>query len=224
MLVSSGILFLTSNARFMTDEMMIEDLLERIAAFHPLSDELRNDLKSRLEIEKYARGQYLLKAGSICQRMHFIVRGLVHCYSGSRSKPETDYFMTEGEIALMKESFYMQKPSDQHIEAMEKTTTVSISYTDLEYIYARHLTFNINGRKMMELYYQRSNFKLQLLRTKGPDERYHFLKMHRPELIERVHGKYLASFLNMREETYCRIKTKVKKKKGPYRRKKKRHS
>jgi CRP/FNR family transcriptional regulator, anaerobic regulatory protein len=208
----------------MTEEMTKEDLLERIAAFHPLSDELRSDLKNRLEVEKYAKGHYLLKAGSICQRMHFIAKGLVHCYSGSKIKPETDFFMTEGEIALSKESFYMQKPSEQHIEAMEKTTTVSISYEDLEDIYTKHLTFNINGRRMMELYYQRSNFKLQLLRTKRPGERYHFLKMHRPDLIERVHGKYLASFLNMREETYCRIKTKVKKKRSPARRKKKRRS
>ena len=203
---------------------MKEALLEHVAAFHPLSDELRSDLKNRLEIGKYAKGDYLLKAGSICQRMHFIVKGLVHCYSGSKIKPETDFFMTEGEIALSKESFYMRKASDQHIEAMEKTITVSISYEDLEVIYSKHLTFNINGRRMMELYYQRSNFKLQLLRTKGPDERYHFLKMHRPELIERVHGKYLASFLNMREETYCRIKTKVKKKKSLRQRNKKRHS
>lgn len=199
----------------MPREMAVDDLIERIAAFYPLSDELRYDLKSRLEIEKFERGQYLLKAGSICQRIYFIVTGLVHSYSGSRKRPETDYFMIEGEIAFVKESFYMQKPSERHLEAMEKTTAISISFTDLQEIYAKHLTFNINSRKIMELYYHRSNFKLQLLRTRGPARRYHFLKMNRPELIERVHGKYLASFLNIREETYCRIKTKVKKKKAP---------
>jgi CRP/FNR family transcriptional regulator, anaerobic regulatory protein len=208
----------------MQQELTVDDLLEVLHSFHPLSEELRDDLKSRFVVERYERGQYLLKAGSICHSVHFITKGLIHCYAGSREKPETDYFMREGEIALSIESYFSQKPGEQHIEAIEPTCTISISYADLEYIYKKHVTFNINGRKIMELYCQRSYFKLRLLRIRGPRERYNFLQMHRLELIERVRGKYLASLLSMREETYCRIKIKVRKKKGPGRRKKKRHS
>jgi hypothetical protein len=115
--------------------------------------------------------------------------------------------MAEGEIAISKESFYTQTPGTQFIEAMEDTATISVSHADLENIYQAHLTFNINGRKLTEIYHQRSNFKSMILRLKYPEDRYKLMNQYRSDLVERVPGKYLSSFLGMREETLSRLRS-----------------
>ena len=194
--------------KFLTEE----DLFKLLASFHPLSDELRKDLKRLLRYEEFKCGKCLLKAGSVCDRIYFITQGLIHCYHGTKENPDTDFFMTEGEIATSKISFYDQVQSVLTIEAMEDVTVLSLSYTDLEWLYQKYVEFNINGRKLTEIYHKRNDFKSDILRLRGPVDRFNFMKERRPELIERVPGKPLASFMGIARETLSRIMSQEKKK------------
>jgi CRP-like cAMP-binding protein len=208
----------------MSEELTKADLYGLLHFFHPLSVSLREDLDNTLIRQIFKKGGYLLKSGSVCDRIHFITKGLIHCYNGYRGYAThrkegqgIDYFMMEGDIAISKESFYSRTPSRQSILAMEETSTLSLSFVDLEGLYKRHPEFNINGRKLTEYYHCQSNLKSDLLRLKKPMERYNIIKERKPALLERVPGKYLAIFLGVGESTLSRIKAQAGKTPKPYR-------
>jgi CRP/FNR family transcriptional regulator, anaerobic regulatory protein len=210
--LASGNLLLANQKKTIMDESMYREMaLHAVGVFRPLSESLKDNLRSVLKVETFGKGKLILKCGSVCDRMHYIVKGLIHCYYGTRENPETDYFMVESHFAISKYSFYEQKISDQSIEAMEETITVSISYTDLEMLYIKYPLFNYNGRKLTEQYHVKSNIKTLVLRPKRAVDRYDLFKKLAPELTERVTGKFLSAFLGVREETLSRMKRKEKK-------------
>ncbi|MHA4807537.1 Crp/Fnr family transcriptional regulator [Flavitalea flava] len=186
---------------------VFDSLFFILGGFHPLSEEFQNDFRAVVKVQEFEEGEYLLKKGSVCEHMHFILKGMVQCFEGTKSKKEILWFMIENEIPISKTSFYTQKPSEETIVAMEDTTVLSLSYKDLEELYRKHVEFNINGRKLTEVYHIRSLLKTRLLSFQRSEDRYKLFKEHRPELIKRIKNQgELASFLRMKRETLSRVK------------------
>lgn len=187
-----------------------DSLLSLLELFHPLSEEFKNDFKAVVKPQEFEKGQYLLRKGSVCEHMHFIIKGMVQCFEGTKIKKEILWFMIENEIPISKTSFYRQQPSDETIVAMEDTTVLSLSYKDLEDLYRKHLEFNINGRKLTEIYHVRSLLKTKLLSFQRSEDRYFLFKRERPDLLKRIKNLgELASFLRMKRETLSRVRAKV---------------
>src|SRR5579859_6479443 len=117
----------------MGNELTKADVCKLLHSFHPLSKALKDDLEKKLQRKVFRPGDYILQEGAVCDRMHFIAKGLVLCDNGFAGIYEyikgwlgIDYFMTEGEIATSKASFYNGTPSRQSIRAMEYTVTLSL--------------------------------------------------------------------------------------------------
>lgn len=209
----------------MKKELTKADVCRLLHSFHPLSRTLRDELDKKLQRRLFKAGDYLLLEGAVCDRMHFIAKGLVQCDNGLKGDAEQkkggqgiDYFMTEGEITVSKESFYNRTRSRQSILAMEDTVTFSMTHAELERLYAKYPEFNIIGRKLTEQYHCKSNLKSDLLRIKKAVDRYKALKEARADLISRVPGKYLAGFLGITEETLSRVRWRGKRTVIPQRR------
>ncbi len=96
--------------------------------------------------------------------------------------------------------------------ALEDTRVLSISYKDLEQLYTDHPFMERIGRKITEFYHKRSDIKSYILYPKKPAERYARFLEYRPDIVERVSQKHLASFLGLREETLSRLKNDPEKK------------
>lgn len=183
----------------------MEALLQYLGSFDQLTEKFTKDFQKAVKTNEFEKGHYLLKAGNVSEHMHFIDKGCVECYLGSKSTKETLWFMVEGEIAIFKNSFYDQVKSEASIVALEDTRVFSISYIDLERIYVQHPFMERVGRKITEFYHKRSDIKSYILYPKKPETRLERFSKYRPDIVERVSQKHLASFLGMREETLSRL-------------------
>src|ERR1700732_3830474 len=134
-------------------------LTNYLSNFGELPAEFLKDLARKVKLNVFEKGHYLLKAGNVCEHMHFIEKGCVQCYLGTKYKKETLWFMVEGELAIFKKSFYEQVKSEASIVALEETRTYSISYADLEQLYKDHPFLERVGRKITEYYHKRSDIK-----------------------------------------------------------------
>lgn len=186
-------------------QQMMMTLKIYLGTFHVLTEDFLNDLDSKIVLNVFEKGDYLLKEGSVCEQMHFIVKGCVQCYLGSKQRRETLWFMAEGEIALFKNSFYDQEKSLGSIVTLEDTEVLSIAHADLERLYEDHPFLERIGRKITEYYHKRSDIKSYVLYPKKPQERLDRYRKYCPQMVERVPQKQLASFLGMREETLSRL-------------------
>lgn len=181
-------------------------LKQFLTSFHFLTEACVRDFEAIVKSNEFERGDYLLRAGKRCEHLHYIERGLVQCYKGSKVQKQTLWFMLEGEMPIFKSSFYGQKESEANIVALEDTRVFTVSYTDMRRLCEAHHSFAMMALKITEHYHTRSDLKSDVLAFRRPEDRYNFLKQQRPDIVERVPQKDLASFLRITGETLSRIK------------------
>ncbi|GAA4339691.1 cyclic nucleotide-binding domain-containing protein [Flaviaesturariibacter amylovorans] len=187
----------------------MEQLLNYLSAIHPLSDGLKEHLRSILKTRELHKKDFLLRAGHTCRHICFIEKGLLRCFYLKDDLEVSSWFMKEGDVIISVESFYQQKASYESIQALEDCVLHYIDYNELQNIYRRFPEFNFIGRVITEKYYGLSEKRLYAIRMQRSQERYDFLMKNDSELVLRVPAKYLASYLGITEVTMSKVKARA---------------
>jgi len=193
-------LLLTLKKQFM------EELFQMLDGIYPLSDGLKEYLMEHLKEKRIARKELLLKAGRICENIYFVAQGLLRCYYVRNGKEISTWFMKEGDVIASVESFFDQKPSYENIEALEDCVLYYVSHSELSHIYKTYLEFNYVGRELVQNYYKLSEKRLFSIRDTVGVEKMEFLLANHPDLISRVEGQHLASYLSITKEYFSILK------------------
>jgi CRP-like cAMP-binding protein len=116
----------------------------------------------------------------------------------------------EGHIIHSQESFHCRIPSEYSIETIEYSVLTSITYECLENIYSSSEKMQRLGRLVITAtMVLKDKWQSQLVKL-SPRERFISFVTRHPELMQRVPQKYLASYLNIKPETFSRFKHLVK--------------
>lgn len=173
-----------------------------------LSEEAQSLILPKFRIKKYAKGAILLKKGHVAHDAHFIISGLARCFFDYQGKEITNYFAFENEGITSSLSFMTQKPSDEIIQVLEDSVVATLSFNDLEALYkANHEICNM-GRKFMEGISIELEERIRIFQIAAAQDRYDYILSHKPQIIQRVPLKHLASFLGITAETLSRIRRK----------------
>ena len=116
----------------------------------------------------------------------------------------------EGHIIHSQESFHSRTPSEFSIETIEPTELSSITYECLEKMYSSSEKMQRLGRLVITATMVLKDKWLSQLVKLSPRERFISFVTKHPELMQRVPQKYLASYLNIKPETFSRFKHLVK--------------
>jgi len=169
-------------------------------------DEFNQYIYPYILVRKYAKKQIITQEGEVENYFNFIVKGLARKYYRKGKEEINTQISFEGHILHSQESFHSRTPSEYVIEAIEPTTLVSISYYDLESIYARSVKMEHLGRLIITYtMVLKDRWQMQLVML-TPRERFIRFVNHNPALLQRVPQKYLASYLNIKPETFSRFK------------------
>lgn len=168
----------------------------------PLQLHLGNVLKKRTLKPQ----EHLLKEGEINNIVCFITKGLLHCYIDEENRKVSTWFMKEGDVIFSVESFYLQIPSYEAIVAMEESEVYYITKQELNHINKTYLEFNFIGRELTEKYYMQWVKLANTIRSRSAQKRYQWLLGAHPDLMLRVPGKDLASFIGVTDSTYSHSK------------------
>jgi CRP-like cAMP-binding protein len=138
--------------------------------------------------------------------MNFIDKGLVRKFYKKENDEINTQISHEGHIIHAQESFHSRTPSEYTIEAIEPVELTSITYECLERIYSSSEKMQQLGRLVITTtMVLKDKWQSQLVKL-SPRERFlNFVTKH-PELLQRVPQKYLASYLNIKPETFSRFK------------------
>lgn len=185
----------------------METLFYLLSSIHPLSEELTAYLLEHLQCRELSKKDFLLKAGHVCSHIYFIEKGLCRCFYLQGETEVCSWFMQEGDVIVSVESFFDQKASYEYIQALEDCMVHYISFQELQYAYQNFPEFNYIGRELVQKYYKLSEQRLYSLRMQRGPERFEFLKIHHPELLQRVEQKYIASYLGITEQYLSMLKT-----------------
>jgi len=179
--------------------------------FINLSDEeFEQVLGPVIKIRRFGKKEVITRSGEVENWFNFIIKGLARKYYKKGNNEINSQISMEGHLILSQESFHSRRPSEYIVETIEPTTFVSITHDDLERVYAQSPRMEHLARLLITYAMViKDNWQMQLIKM-TPRERFlHFVKKN-PELMQRVPQKYLASYLNIKPETFSRFKHLVK--------------
>jgi CRP-like cAMP-binding protein len=159
-----------------------------------------------IKIRNFNKKELLTKAGDVENYFNFIIQGLIRKYYKKGPHEINTQISSEGHIIHCQESFHSRLPSEYSIETIEPTIVVSISYKDLESVFAASQKMENLGRLVItSTMVLKDRWQIQLVKM-TPRERFLNFITRNPGIVQRVPQKYLASYLNIKPETFSRFK------------------
>jgi CRP-like cAMP-binding protein len=175
-------------------------------------EEFDTVIKPYLEIRSFKKKQVITQVGVVEDYMNFIAKGLVRKYYQKEKEEINTQISTEGHIIHSTESFHSRTISEYRVEAVEPSVLVSISYDNLEKLYASSHKMERLGRLVITFtMVVKDRWQMNMVKL-SPRERFLDFVQKNPELLQRVPQKYLASYLNIQPETFSRFKHLLQKK------------
>ncbi|MGB8195080.1 MAG: Crp/Fnr family transcriptional regulator [Chitinophagaceae bacterium] len=188
-------------------------LLQRfIQRFIPLSNEEFKTWKLYFELRSFGKKQIVTQAGEQEEYINIVVTGLARKYVKLANSEVTMQIAPEGHMIHAEMSFHGRKPSNVIVETIEATLFVCISYQKLQELFDKFPAAEQLGRLFVtEMFIIKDRRYFQLLKKSTRETFLDYITSH-PHMLQRVPQKYLASYLNIKPETFSRLKHLLRKK------------
>jgi CRP-like cAMP-binding protein len=182
-----------------------------IGNFVSLSEQEFSYMASLFEVRQFEKRGKLVEEGEVEKYLNFILQGLARKYFIRKNEEMVMHFARENEIICCYDSFTTGEPSHFTVEALEPLMTVSITSENVEKLYAFSPKMERLGRMIATTEYQKKeSFEYNRVRLTSQERFINFIR-NNGYLLQRVPQKYLASYLNMKPETFSRLKHLMKK-------------
>jgi CRP-like cAMP-binding protein len=135
-----------------------------------------------------------------------VVKGLVMKYVRVKKNDMILQLATEGHVIHSEISFLTRTPSLVFVETLEPTIMVSLTYDKMEEALDKFPQGERLGRLILTGMYVKKEESRYFRLLRSARERFlDYLNAH-PHMLQRVPQKYLASYLNIKPETFSRMK------------------
>lgn len=172
----------------------------------PLSSGLKSFLVDNIKSCSFGKNEIINREGEICNRLYLIKKGLVRGYFVRESTEITTWVDSENEIFTSITGFFRHEKSRENIQSLEDTHCDYLEYEDYQYCLSKFPEIRKIHRILLENYYVLAEHRVYLARIPNARNRVKFFIEHsKPDVINRIPKKHLASFLAIRPETLSRI-------------------
>jgi CRP-like cAMP-binding protein len=144
--------------------------------------------------------------GQVDDYLNVVAQGLVRKYVVTGKNEVTIQLATEGHIIQSEISFHTRQPSQVILETIESTDLISMTYDSVQEILATIPIAESLGRALITQMFIKKDTRY--FNQLGQSTRQKFLSYvnNHPHMLQRVPQKILASYLNIKPETFSRLK------------------
>ncbi|WP_246029477.1 Crp/Fnr family transcriptional regulator [Pedobacter nototheniae] len=199
-----------SSSAFTQSEHAYGMLINFFNSIFPLDNEAAEAAKQVFSRRTYKRKGLLLQEGDVCRFYTFVVSGCFKLYAVDHNGIEHNLqFAVENQWIADFNSFYEQSPSKLYIEAVEPATVLQIEHDDLLHLYTHYPRFDRNFRIVIERKFIELQERVLQSISYTAEQRYQLFEQAYPELIQRLPGTQIASYLGITSEFLSKIKKKI---------------
>lgn len=175
-------------------------------SIYPVSPSLKAFLIDNIKSCSFQKNELISKAGEICNCLYLIKKGMVRGYFMSEGTDITTWIDSENEVFTSITGFFRNQESQEYIQSLEHTHCDYLEYEDYKYCLNHFPEMRHINRILMEEYYILAEHRVYLARIPNARKRLaFFMDQIKPQIVERIPRKYLASYLAMRPETLSRL-------------------
>ena len=148
----------------------------------------------------------ILQKGDVENYLNVVVKGLVRKFIKVRGNEITLQLATEGHMIQSEVSFHMRTPSDVTLETLEPTALICMDYHGVQDALQKIPNAEQLGRLIIEYMFIKKDHRYYSQLKNTTRERFlEYMNQH-PHMLQRVPQKILASYLNIKPETFSRLK------------------
>lgn len=159
-----------------------------------------------MEWRRFDKKEIITAAGELENYLNLVLSGLVRKFITRGNNEYTLQLATEGHIVHSEISYLRREPSVVQLEALEPTLLLSLSYDHMQYALDHLPGADRMGRMLITcMLLKKDERQIRQLRLSTRQRFLDYLQNH-PHMLQRVPQKYLASYLNIKPETFSRLK------------------
>jgi CRP-like cAMP-binding protein len=167
------------------------------------------DFQQIIHKKSFSKNEIIHEEGKICNHLFLIEKGIARSYYYKDGKDITAHFSVENETITAIDSFIQRKRSRYNIELLENSDVILISHQDLHHLLQAKPHYEKFVRIFLEQIYIDLAQRIEDLLFHTAKERYEKLVKDKPNILQRVNLKHIASYIGITQETLSRIRTQV---------------
>ncbi len=179
----------------------------------PLTEEQFDLLAPYLKLRTFDKKAVVLGLGDTENYLNIVVEGLVRKYVVADKNEVTIQLATEGHIIQSEISFHERVPSPVILETIEPTTLLSLTYDHVQQILKEVPFAESLARALISQMFIKKDSRYFNQLGKSTREKFVDYVTNHPHMLQRVPQKILASYLNIKPETFSRLKHLLRKQK-----------
>ncbi|WP_339837524.1 Crp/Fnr family transcriptional regulator [uncultured Flavobacterium sp.] len=188
-------------------------IIQNIEKIVSLSQQEKELILSKIEIQQYKAKTVLLNAGEICKHSYFVNSGILRSFNINDNIVEhVLHFACEGWWIGDMYSLLSQKPGNLFIEVNEDAEVAILSKENQDELYYKipklERFFRILTENSLVAHQERLMDNLSL----SAEERFEKFCSKYPTLIQRIPQKQIASYIGVTPEFFSKMKAKMLKK------------
>jgi CRP-like cAMP-binding protein len=192
------------------DPVFFNFALNYLQRYFPVTPQQAEIMIGLSEMRYFDKKSILLNEGEVEGFLNMVVSGLVRKFVRKGKREVTLQLATEGHIIHSEISFLKQIPSPVILETLEPSTLICLSYNNYQKALKELPGADKMGRLLLTAMFVKKDERHYRQLSQTTRERFlDYMKNH-PHMLQRVPQKYLASYLNIKPETFSRLKHLVK--------------
>jgi CRP-like cAMP-binding protein len=161
-----------------------------------------------VRFKKLMKKDLLFEDGQVCNFIAFLNSGVMREYAFHNGKETTVDFITENQFASDYQSFIMQEPSKQYLEALTDVDLLLLKKDAINALFDKYKVWERFGRLIIERVFCINEGKRKKIISTGNEEQYRDFARSYPQIIQQVPQYYIASYLGLTPEHLSRIRKK----------------
>jgi CRP-like cAMP-binding protein len=177
-----------------------------LGRFMPITREELIELLQYCEIRKFDKRAIIVRVGEVDNYLNLVVKGLIRKYLPVRKDEVILQLATEGHVVQSEISFLTRSPSVVVVETLEPTILLSLTHDKMEEALDKFPKGERLGRMIISGMYIKKDENRYNRLSKSTRQRFFDYIDHHQHMLQRVPQKYLASYLQIKPETFSRLK------------------
>lgn len=188
---------------------MSANLIKHITQYISLDQREIDIIEENVFGQSFNNKEYLLEEGQQCKNLYFVEKGCLRMFfNNERGVEQTTHFALENWWLTDYFCFDNQKPTQYYIQAVGKTTVISLYQKNLAFLLESVPQLERYFRIMMQRAVAASQERIKLLYSLSKEELYLHFSTYFPDFAQRVPQYMLASFLGLTPEYVSEIRKK----------------
>lgn len=183
--------------------MKLELYLEQRLQVPP---EVAADFAGIFKRTEMKRGELLLEAGNLSQKVFFIEKGLTRTWYLIQEKKVTHYFFADHSFIMPIESVFYKQPWPYYLELLEDSIVLSTHYNEIEEFLKRVPKMERVFRTVLIDVIKGFSDRLYSLQFQSAKERYDSMLSAHPDILLRAPLGHVASYLGITQQTLSVIR------------------